>query len=95
MDKPILLKGDTVRYTGAGLSAVRGKIGVIEANVQNSDEYVVDFGGSGYICKPDDLAKASFAGGNSGDDYMRHVERKWKTADEKGGRKGKPSKDAQ
>ncbi len=99
MDKLILLKGDAVRYTGSKTFKtdsgeplnIRGKVGVIEANVQNSEELIVDFGGHAFVCSPKSLDRASYSGDD--DHYMKHVERKWRTSDERGGKK-KSGKDS-
>lgn len=89
MDRLIFLQGDTVRYIGSTTFVdddgtplnIRGKVGVVEARVANEERYVCDFGGHAFICHPNSLARQSFDGVD--DRYAKHIERKWKTSDEK------------
>jgi len=96
----IFLCGDAVRYVGPKTFTnddgsplnIRGKIGMVEYRffdqVNKTDKYVVDFGGNAFVCSPSSLQRQSNAGGTS-DEYMRFVERKWKTNDDKASKKGK------
>ena len=91
MTAQTFLPMDFVRYVGSKLRSVSGKVGEVVRKVQNTDELVVDFGGSAYIVDASDLARHSH---KVDDDHrMRQIERKWKTSDASN-KKGKKDQEA-